>query len=262
MKSIAPFVLLAVGGVALVGCDRNSQTSSTTDNATNSAQHAADKTTDAVNDAAHATGQAVDNAAAKASDMAQKASDTVNNSVNSAPDPTAVRRGLAVATDDALTNNGFSSLIKDFDEASRTRFGSPVDSSFTDLNQLIAAIQTAWKDKYNESFDIGAANLNDSTYAVQAGASNVTATGTDAATLVISGGSSTISVPLVKQHLLQYWKIVPPTSLTAEKLHQNLAKELTAIRDSQANWPGDKDSAYRLVARHIAAAIMDTSAGS
>ena len=53
------------------------------------------------------------------------------------------------------------------------------------------------------------------------------------------------------------WKIDVPASLTADKLRDNLVAQLTEIDNQATHWPASETDAYRLVARHVMAAILD-----
>jgi hypothetical protein len=54
------------------------------------------------------------------------------------------------------------------------------------------------------------------------------------------------------------WKIDIPDSIDGQKLYDNLLKHLTMVDEDHANWPADKNEAYRLVTRHIMEAMVDT----
>jgi hypothetical protein len=69
-----------------------------------------------------------------------------------------------------------------------------------------------------------------------------------------------LTIPVIKQGILRDWYIDLPSSVTGQKLHDNLSKELTAVKDSQAQWPSDENAAYRVVTIHVLAAIMDMPA--
>jgi len=64
-------------------------------------------------------------------------------------------------------------------------------------------------------------------------------------------------VPMIHQ-LPDSWKIDIPDNIDGQKLHDNLLKHLTMVDDNRANWPADKNEAYREVARHILMAVMES----
>jgi hypothetical protein len=276
---LAQFALLsAISSMALFGCDRNDQATNTTPPGQTTAdkvQNAADKTGQALNDAAHSTGQALSNATTRAADLVQSASDqgTVNGSNPSvAPDAKSIRSGVASVVNDALTVDGFSSLVKDFDSNSRNRIGTASDQKFADLDGVITQIQNAWKTKYNDSFDASQASFATDAFNIRQGAyarsdtpngtqSNIGKATSDRDTAVLTimplGTSNQLIVPMKKEGMLESWKVDVPPTIDAAKLHDNLLKELSAVRDSQASWPDDQNAAYRIVATHVLAAVMD-----
>ena len=102
--------------------------------------------------------------------MAQQASNAVTSSENAAaPDATSIRRGMATAVDDALTKDGFASLVKDFTANSEDRIGQAGKQDFADLNGLVAQIQGEWKTKYGNDFDIGQSALDNPTITIRQG---------------------------------------------------------------------------------------------
>ena len=66
-----------------------------------------------------------------------------------------------------------------------------------------------------------------------------------------------LAVPMIHE-LPDTWKIDLPDSVGGQQLHDNLLKHLTMVDEDRANWPADKNEAYRTVARHVMMAIMET----
>jgi len=66
-----------------------------------------------------------------------------------------------------------------------------------------------------------------------------------------------LDVPLIHQ-LPDSWKIDIPDNIDGQKLHDNLLKHLTVVDEDRANWPADKNEAYRLVTRHVMMAVMES----
>jgi hypothetical protein len=66
-----------------------------------------------------------------------------------------------------------------------------------------------------------------------------------------------IAVPMIHE-LPNSWQIDLPDNVDGQKLHDNLLKQLTLVDEDRANWPADSYEAYRAVARHVMAAIMDS----
>jgi hypothetical protein len=65
-----------------------------------------------------------------------------------------------------------------------------------------------------------------------------------------------VRVPLVHQ-LPDSWRIDVPNTLTAQQLHDNILKQLTAVDEAKDRWPADVNDAYRLVAHRITMAVMN-----
>jgi hypothetical protein len=70
-----------------------------------------------------------------------------------------------------------------------------------------------------------------------------------------SHGLPEVRVPLVKDGA--DFKINVPSTLTAERLQANLARELARANDMKAQWPDDATQAERALAHHIMLAVMD-----
>jgi hypothetical protein len=66
-----------------------------------------------------------------------------------------------------------------------------------------------------------------------------------------------MAVPLIHQ-LPDTWKIDVPDNIDGQKLHDSLLKHLTMVDENRANWPADKNEAYREVTRHVMMAVMDS----
>jgi len=66
-----------------------------------------------------------------------------------------------------------------------------------------------------------------------------------------------MAVPMIHQ-LPDSWKIDIPDNIDGQKLHDNLLKHLTMVDEGRANWPADKNEAYREVTRHVVMALMES----
>lgn len=66
-----------------------------------------------------------------------------------------------------------------------------------------------------------------------------------------------IAIPMIHE-LPNSWQIDLPDHVDGQKLEDNLLKHLTMVDEDRANWPADSFEAYRAVARHVMAAIMDS----
>lgn len=73
--------------------------------------------------------------------------------------------------------------------------------------------------------------------------------------------SDDLSVPGVNASLshefLDQWKLDIPDSVTGQRLHDNLLRELTRLDENSANWPGNMNDAKRLFVQHVLAAAYD-----
>jgi len=66
-----------------------------------------------------------------------------------------------------------------------------------------------------------------------------------------------LAIPLIHE-LPDTWKIDVPDNIDGQKLYDNLVKHLTMVDEDRANWPADKNEAYRTVTRHMLEALFDT----
>jgi len=66
-----------------------------------------------------------------------------------------------------------------------------------------------------------------------------------------------MAIPMIHQ-MPDSWKIDIPDNLDGQKLHDNLLKHLTMVDENRANWPADKNEAYREVTRHIMMALTES----
>src|SRR5437868_2355427 len=115
--------VIAIGGIAFVGCDKKANTTRTSRSETttdNNARTAADRTGDALKNAADRTGDAARTAADKTGDALKNAGDAVGlRSSTTQPSANAVIRDekkirdvLQEATEAALTKNGFDDIVE------------------------------------------------------------------------------------------------------------------------------------------------------
>ncbi len=54
------------------------------------------------------------------------------------------------------------------------------------------------------------------------------------------------------------WQIDLPDNTDGQRLQDNLLKQLTLVDEDRANWPADPYDAYRIVARHVMTAVMES----
>jgi len=77
-----------------------------------------------------------------------------------------------------------------------------------------------------------------------------------------SNDVATVTVSLIHE-APSSWRFDIPNSITAQDLHDNLLKTVTALA-AQADWPADIDAAERLVTQHIIASLygVDSTASA
>jgi hypothetical protein len=56
------------------------------------------------------------------------------------------------------------------------------------------------------------------------------------------------------------WKIDVPNNRTGQMIHDDLVKQLTMLKDNQANWPDNVNDAYRLFTHHVLMAVYGIQA--
>jgi len=66
-------------------------------------------------------------------------------------------------------------------------------------------------------------------------------------------------IPMIHE-LPDSWKIDIPDNIDGQKLHDNLLKHMTMFDEDRANWPADKNDAYREATRHVMEALMESGA--
>lgn len=88
-----------------------------------------------------------------------------------APDAEGIRDVLASSTEATFTEGGFDDLVERFVDADRNRIGEnmPSDEELKPLNDQIKAFRDAWKNKYNQEFDIEDEELVFANYQIMQG---------------------------------------------------------------------------------------------
>jgi len=66
-----------------------------------------------------------------------------------------------------------------------------------------------------------------------------------------------LPIPMIHQ-MPDSWKIDIPDNIDGQRLHDNLLKHLTQLDENHANWPADKNEAYREVTRQVMMALMES----
>lgn len=78
---------------------------------------------------------------------------------------------------------------------------------------------------------------------------------------IVNIPSEDLSMPGINASLthefLDQWKLDIPDSVTAQRLHDNLLRELSRLDDNSENWPGNVNDTRRLFVQHVLAAAYD-----
>ncbi|HLL90270.1 MAG TPA: hypothetical protein VK324_13300 [Tepidisphaeraceae bacterium] len=69
-------------------------------------------------------------------------------------------------------------------------------------------------------------------------------------------------VALIRDGASSGFRLDVPDSVDAQRLHDNLARNLDQVAQMQAQWPSDVNEAYRNVSRQVVAALYDTGNNS
>lgn len=196
-------------------------------------------------------------------------------------------------TEAAFTKNGFDDVVQRLVDQDRNRIGKDgfSEQKFDDLNAKVEALRTAWKDKYDEDFEVDGeqvfAKLTtivgeiDDPKAVArawpvpavseaspdseavAAADKETAgnddpdldsnveKGRDVAIATVPASHGLPALNVSMVQELQGWRIDVPNTLTGQQLHDSLLKHLTHVSDAKAQWPADRGDAAALVAHHV-----------
>jgi hypothetical protein len=212
-----------------------------------------------------------------------------------------VKSTLVGLTNRAVTKDSYDSFFSSFlgelakrDKARSQEFKNPDQAV---LNITIARIQTEWRAKYNQDFDVTDKNLvfdsrfpmtqgevSDPTAAalnwplepaggqpINAGAnseqqksnSNELTQGAAVAAICFPAGDGypAINVSMLHQ-TLSGWYVDLPVDRTGEQVYNDLVSHLDYIAAHQDRWPSDVTDAYRMVARQIVAALYGVSSNA
>jgi len=198
-----------------------------------------------------------------------------------------IRQYIAELTNTALTPGALpraAEMLCDEDRARITEQMKQVD--LTEHDQIVTRFRQQWKMRYGEEFDLARERAVVAEYYVLSGlrspeeaiiaAHRPPGQGSNgppqrlqppqapdrAATMVIppNPGEKHPAMILMlanEQTSSSGWKLNTPSSLTAERLRQNMAQRLSRFLDGQASWPADPREAYRIISYHILATFND-----
>jgi hypothetical protein len=204
-----------------------------------------------------------------------------------------IRTGLVKMTDRAVTKGDFNRLLAELSTQDKERAREFKGADQSKLDAIINQIQMDWKTKYGQEFSISDKNLvfdksfamaefevTDPSVAVAnwplpvmsgeaVAAGNHQASndkdnardakltkGRDVAEVRFPSmkGLSELTVSMIHE-LPMFWRVDVPNDRTGEQIYNDLTAQLTFIRDHSDKWPAHVDDAYRLVARHVVAAL-------
>jgi hypothetical protein len=83
--------------------------------------------------------------------------------------------------------------------------------------------------------------------------------GRNIATVLIpaNGAMPELAIPMIRE-LPNSWQVDLPDNIDGQKLQNNLLKHLTLVDEDRVNWPSDSYEAYRIVARQVMRAVMES----
>jgi hypothetical protein len=201
----------------------------------------------------------------------------------------AVHAVLARVIGTTLLHNGFSDTWQCFQfQSSASAAGDHSFKNYDDLNNAVDQIRKDWKLKYNaeleigpdnqttifsDGFDVFRGNLGDTVIlasekvkpgdgaAAPNDDSNLTPPDDHRATVytAAAGGIPASTLNLANSDdSASVWKIVLPSGVTPDSLHDSLVRHLNTLHDEKANWPDDQNEAYRVLSREVLSAVSET----
>jgi hypothetical protein len=205
-----------------------------------------------------------------------------------------VKSTLVGLTQRAVTkdsyNSFFSSFLSELASRDKTRAQEFKGVDQEKLNATIGQIQTGWRAKYNQDFDVSDKNLvfneqfpivqgevSDPTAAANnwpasgaAGEASVAASNSEQQDcnkkeltagravaimrIPAANGFADINVSLTYS-TLSGWYVDLPVDRTGEKVYNDLTTHLDYVVAHQDYWPADVNEGYRMVARQVVAAL-------
>lgn len=194
---------------------------------------------------------------------------------------------LTQVTESAVTKDGFDNMVSRFNDADRNRIRPWYrdDANKDKLNALNAKIdqfRAAWKEKYNQEFDItkdevvwGGGDFGtfakgemgkDAELAGMklppvdnskiAGGDKNLEKGRNVGVVTVNRGHDMPELKVFVIHELpDMWKIDVPDEIDGGKLCDNLMRHLTMALEMKDKWPADVNDGYRAIGHHVLAAV-------
>jgi hypothetical protein len=215
------------------------------------------KETSTTTQPAETPGQKVGKTLDSATQTAKNAKDDVVAKVASSGSSnlTGIRSALEAVLDNALGKDDLKDAAAHFTGTDEQRIKSAqLDQSA--LNAEIKKFKDSWKAKYNDNFSVmDADKVFAADYVALSSSDTSTAPKSGTATIAGSSGDSELKIPLVSEG--GKWRVDVPDDVDGPKLLQNVTAAIQAVNADTANWPADKLTAERIVARKILAAVMN-----
>jgi hypothetical protein len=165
-------------------------------------------------------------------------------------------RIVANITSDAMTPGSLNQLTSQFAASESAAIGKSLAAA-GDNQKLDAALHqfsADWHRKYGNDFSISSDQAALSAPFVSLQMESIRH---HAVTVAVKGNGALadIQVPMVYEN--NAWRIQASTTLTADKLRQNLIGQLSAMDSNSAHWPAHESQAYRQVGARVLTAVLD-----
>jgi len=200
-----------------------------------------------------------------------------------------IRSVLASATNAAFVKGGFDDLMERLTSADRKRIGSFSEQQFAELDGRIEQIRKNWQTKYGESLNLDNPKLFEGFVMIKEGEVTDAATaqknwpvrvtgmsprepanantfetasylenGRNVAVVVVPKGHGNPGIAVSMLHeQVDDWRIDIADNITGQQVYDNLKACLTKCGDNVAEWPADKNEAYRGMAHGVLVAIYN-----
>jgi hypothetical protein len=163
-------------------------------------------------------------------------------------------RGILGEVMTSATTRNLDRDVSYLAKADRDRLGEYAAQNADALKDKIATFRENWKAKYTTDFSFDSAKSGPAVfnYKIVPGESQKYAR----VTIPSSQNLPEVKLDLVNEGIItNAWRLDVPDTLSGSKLRDGLASALDTLNRDHASWPADKDSAYRLVAHHVLAAM-------
>jgi len=209
---------LGVGGMAFMGCDRDTNTTATNNNPAGAGDG---KTVTTPADAARTAGTQIPGD--------QIGSVDLNNIYNAIHEPVG----------EAFDDGDLGDAVEYFTEADRNRIGKLSDNA--ELKGSADTFGKAWNTKYNGKFDVGDDVLKNWVQVQKSGQTDDVTMAN--AMIPASHGLPAVTIPLVKDNLK--WRVNVPDSVNGQMVHDAVKNTLNKVGNMSGDWAKDQLEAKR-----------------